>query len=118
MFDKRGYIAIEKSCLSEEEFMEMALDVEADDISSEEEAYEIYTSPDTFLSVLAKIEGGDVRTISSELAMIAQTYVDLEPEVSARVLRLIEALEENDDVQNVWTNINLDESLLQEQSGT
>jgi YebC/PmpR family DNA-binding regulatory protein len=117
MFDKRGYIAIEKSTLNEEQFMELALDAGAEDISTEEDTYEIYTTPDSFLSVLAKIEASAIPTVSSELAMIAQNYVDLEPELCPKVLRLIEALEDNEDVQSVWSNFNLDEDLLQEQPG-
>lgn len=116
MFDKRGYVAIEKSALTEEQFMDLALEVEAEDISTEEEIYEIYTSADSFLSVLEKIENSEVSTASSELAMIARNYVDLDSEMHPKVLRLIEALEDNEDVQNVWSNFNLDESLLDEKS--
>jgi transcriptional/translational regulatory protein YebC/TACO1 len=97
--------------------MELALDAGAEDISTEEDTYEIYTTPDSFLSVLAKIEASAIPTVSSELAMIAQNYVDLEPELCPKVLRLIEALEDNEDVQSVWSNFNLDEDLLQEQPG-
>lgn len=118
MFDKRGYVAIEKGTLTEEQFMDLALEVEAEDISTEEETYEIYTSPETYLSVLEKIESNDISIASSELAMIAQNYVDLEPEMHPKVLRLIEALEDNDDVQNVWSNFNLDDSLFDENSDT
>ena len=114
MFDKRGYIAIEKSSITEEEFMELALEVEADDIATEEETYEIYTSPETFLSVLEKLERSEVSTATSELAMIAQNYVDLDPDIYPKVVRLIEAFEENEDVQNVWSNFNFDEDLPQE----
>lgn len=114
MFEKRGYIAIEKSSMAEEEFMDLALEVEAEDISTEAEIYEIYTSPETFLAALEKIEAGEVPTASSELVMIAQNYVDLEPEIYSKVLRLIEAFEENEDVQSVWSNFNFDENLLGE----
>ena len=117
MFDKRGYIAIKRSCLSEEQFMELALKVEAEDISTEEDTYEIYTSPDNFAAVLTRIENSEVPTASFELAMIAQNYVDLTPEVASQVFRLIEALEEIEDVQNVWTNFNLEDNLLREESG-
>jgi len=118
MFEKRGYFAIDRSEMSEEEFMDLALEIGADDIETEDETYEIFVSPDSYLEVRALLEEKQVSLATAELAMLPQTYVDLEAEVSARVLRLMEALEEQDDVQNVWANVNLDDQVLAGQSGS
>lgn len=112
MFQKQGFFAIDKSSMSEEAFMELALDLEVDDISIEEEAYELFTEPDAFAAVREQLEEREVSLIAKELAMLPTNQVDVDAENAPAVLRLMESLEEHDDVQHVWSNLDIDASLL------
>lgn len=105
MFDRKGVIIIEKSDkLEEEELMMMALDAGADDFSSDEECYEIITSPELFSQVREKLEENKLELAEAEIKYVPQNYVSVTEEAAAKLQRLIDALEDNDDVQNVWTN--------------
>ena len=112
MFEVRGYFAIDKATMAEDEFMELALSIDADDISTDEDAYEIFTSPESYVVTKEAIEAQDVPLASSELARIPQNYLDLDSKKVETNLKLLGILEDHDDVQNVWSNINLDEHAL------
>lgn len=112
MFDRRGFFSIDKDSLTEEELMELALDVGIDDFSIEEESYELYTSVDDYLRVKEDLMSRDVGLESRQLAMIPQSYVEVGAEKAPQILRLMEALEDHDDTQDVWANFDIDESLL------
>ena len=108
MFDKRGYLAFEASSMSEEEFMELALELEVEDLSSDSEGHELFTTPENYLRVREAVEQRGVAPVASELAMFPQNYTELSEHHLQSVLKLIEALEDLDDVQDVWANINVD----------
>jgi transcriptional/translational regulatory protein YebC/TACO1 len=112
MFDVRGYFAIDKQELAEDAFMELALGVDAEDISTEEEAYEIFSSPESYVATKEALEKREIPLLVSELARIPQTYLELDTQKVETNLKLLEVLEEHDDVQNVWSNINLDTQAL------
>jgi YebC/PmpR family DNA-binding regulatory protein len=112
MFENRGYFAIEKSAMPEEQFMELALSVEADDIATEEEAFEIFTSPENYVATKEELDKRDIELAAAELAWLPQTYLELERKNLETNLRLLEALEDHDDVQNVWSNIDADADVL------
>ena len=112
MFDTRGYFAIEKTTMSEEEFMELAVELDADDLSTEEEAYEIFTSPESYIGTKEELERQEMELAVSELARIPQTYLELDQANVETNLKLLEVLEEHDDVQNVWSNFNVDSETL------
>ena len=116
MFQKRGYFAIDKQTMSEEGFMDLALELEADDISIEEETYEIFTTPEDYSPVLDALEQRGIELEAKELAMLPQSFVDLGADQAPRLLELLEALEDNDDVQHVWANFDIDASLLAQQA--
>lgn len=116
MFHRRGYFAIEKSAMDEEKFMELALELGVDDVAIEEDVYEIYTTMEEFLNTQDELERRGVPTAARELAMVPQTTVDLPADKINQVLRLMEALEDHDDVQKVWANFNVDEKVLAAQS--
>ena len=111
MFDKRGYVAFEKSSMTEEQFMELALELNVDDLSSDQEGYEIFTSPESYLGTREAVAASGFEPAAGEISMIPQSYVDLSKEHLQKVIKLIESLEELDDVQNVWSNVNLDAAL-------
>jgi YebC/PmpR family DNA-binding regulatory protein len=113
MFKRRGYFAIEPApVMTEEQFMELALELGVDDITVEEDRYEMLTAPEEFTAVQEALESRGVPVAAKELAMMPQTTVDLPADRVNQVLRLLEALEDQDDVQKVWANFNVDEKVL------
>jgi YebC/PmpR family DNA-binding regulatory protein len=105
MFKRRGYFAVERSAMDEERFMELALDLGADDIAIEADHYEILTPLEEFAAVQDELERRGVPVAVKELAMIPQTSMPLPADRVAQVVRLMEALEDCDDVQHVWANL-------------
>lgn len=113
MFAKKGYLAIERPKISEDKLMEIALEAGADDMSTDDtEVFEIYTAAESFHSVKSALEAKQIPISASELSMIPQTPLKLDDARAAQLNRLVEALEEHDDVQNVWTTAELEESQL------
>jgi YebC/PmpR family DNA-binding regulatory protein len=115
MFKRRGYFAIERGAVAdmdEEKLTELALELGGDDVAVEEDHYVIYSSPEDFNSILEELERRGVPTVAKELAMIPQTFADVPGDRIGQVMRLVDALEDHDDVQNVWVNLNIDEKVL------
>lgn len=112
MFDRRGFFSIDRDSLTEEELMELALEVGVDDFSIEESSYELYTSVDDYLQIKEELGAREVALEAKQLAMIPQSYVEVDADKAPQVLRLMEALEDHDDTQDVWANFDIDESLL------
>lgn len=111
MFDRKGMIAIERTAsLDEDEVMMTALDAGAEDFAAEDDAFEITTAPEDFSAVREALEAAGYEFLSAELDMVPQTAVSIsDPEDAAKVMRLIDNLEDNDDVQNVYHNADLPE---------
>lgn len=107
MFSKKGFIAIDKSAGDEDTIMTIALDAGAEDFVSEEDSYEIYTTPSDFNSVLDAIKAKNIEVAESEISMVPQTYVKLEGENAEHMLKLLDELEEHDDVKNVFSNFDI-----------
>lgn len=116
MFQRRGYFAIESPAMDEERFMELAIELGAEDVELGEEVYEVYTSAEDYGRVKDELEEREMPLASQELAMLPQSYVEVEEGRAAQLMRLVEALEDHDDVQHVWANFDLDESLLAAQT--
>src|SRR5215210_5077622 len=112
MFKRRGWFSIERSAMSEEQAMDLALELGVDDISVEEDRYEMYTALEDFNTVQEALETREVPLAAKELAMIPQTTVEIRADRANQILRLLEALEDHDDVQKVWANLDIDESVL------
>ncbi len=109
MFDRKGLLVIEKGDnVDEEKLMMEALDAGAEDISDEEDVFEIITAPSDFSSVREQLEKAGFSFVSAEIAMIPQNYVELNEEATSKVMNLIEKLEDHDDVQNVFTNLKME----------
>ncbi len=117
MFDKKGLFAVEKGAMSEEAFMDLALEIEADDISIEEENFEIYSQPDSFAIVREELERREVPLVAKELAMLPQNQIKVDEEKIPQLLKLLEALEDQEDVQHVWANFDIDSEVLAFQLG-
>jgi YebC/PmpR family DNA-binding regulatory protein len=107
MFSKKGMIIIPQSAIEEDELMEIVLDNGAEDMKTEDENYEVSTSVEDFSNVLEAIKSKDIETESAEIAMLPSTFVKLEGKPAEQMLRLVEKLEELDDVRNVWSNFDI-----------
>ncbi len=111
MFTKKGLVVVDKAAADEEKLMAVALDAGADDMADEGETWEITTDPSAYETVAQAIRDAKVETLASEVTMVASTYTKLEGATAAQMLRLLEALEDHDDVQNVYSNFDMDEQL-------
>lgn len=112
LFDRKGLIVLDaKAYPDEEKAMEAALEAGADDFQRNGDSYELLTDPTTFNAVLDKLKTAGYQPTSSELSQLAKTLADVETEVGKKVLKLIDVLEDNDDVQNVYTNANITEEM-------
>ncbi|HEX2164086.1 MAG TPA: YebC/PmpR family DNA-binding transcriptional regulator [Thermoanaerobaculia bacterium] len=112
MFDQRGYFAIAREGMDEEAVMELALELGVDDLDTEGEEYELYTAKDDYARVREELERRGVPTTARELAMVPSSSIDVSGDDAARAVRLLEALEEHEDVQKVWANLSIDEAAL------
>lgn len=105
MFAKKGVIVIEKAGKSEDEVMEAALEAGASDFLADEDIFEVYTEPEDFSDVREALESKGFEFASAEVEMVPSTYTSIaEEENRAKMQKLLDALEDNDDVQNVWHN--------------
>ncbi len=111
MFTKKGLIVVDKANADEEKLMALALDAGADDMADEGETWEITTDPTVYETVAQAVRDARIETIASEVTMVASTYTKLEGAPAAQMLRLLEALEDHDDVQNVYSNFDMDEEM-------
>lgn len=114
MFEKKGYIVVEGEDLEEDSLMSLALDAGAEDMRKDDDNYEIITSPGDFEVVKKAIEEAGYPVALSEVTMLPRNYIDLDSTSAERILKLMEALEDHDDVQNVYSNFNIDTEILQE----
>ena len=115
MFQRKGVIQIEKDeAPDEEKLLEIALEGGADDLSDAESTWEIRTDPTSLVQVRDAIDAAGVPMLSAELTMLPQTTVPVEGGQAKQVLALLEALEDLDDVQNVYANFDIAESVLAE----
>jgi len=110
MFEKKGYIVVEKAAKSEEELFELAIDAGADDLRDDEDNFEIITSPDAFDTVLTAVKGAGIDPQVAEIEMVPQNYIKLEGGDARQMLKLMEALEDHDDVQKVSANFDISEA--------
>jgi len=109
LFQKRGYIAIEKDKASEDDVMEAAIEAGADDVSFTDQHHEVQTSPEMLPQVKAKLEEKGLPLAVAEISMIPTTEVTLDQRKGDQTMKLMEALEDHDDVQNVWANFDIEE---------
>ncbi|MDW7650699.1 MAG: YebC/PmpR family DNA-binding transcriptional regulator [Bacillota bacterium] len=114
MFDRRGYLEVVKEGFDEDELMLQALDAGALDFEAGENAFEIYTSPEDFEAVREKLESQGIMFTESSITMVPQNMVEVGSIEDARkALSLVEALEDHDDVQNVYTNLDVPAEMMQ-----
>lgn len=110
MFDKKGLLIVDKEAKSEEELFELALEAGAEDMKDDGDVFEIYTTPENFEAVNEALQKAGIETQSAEISMIPQNYIKLEGDDAKKMLKLYEALDDHDDVQNLYANFDIDES--------
>lgn len=108
MFAKRGHLVIDKSGANEELLMAAVVDAGADDFLDEVESWEIVTEPEAYEAVLVAVRALGVEPVSAQLAMLPQNYLKLEGSAARQILKLMEILEDHDDVQRVWSNFDIE----------
>ena len=113
MFKPRGYIAIAKNKVSEDRLMEIALDAGADDIQGSSDSWEVYTSPGSYEAVLEAIKKAGLVPDEAQVGKYAENHITLEGAKAQQMLKLMEALEDHDDVQNVWANFDISENEME-----
>ncbi len=113
MFKPRGYIAIAQDKIGEERLMELALEAGADDIQASGDVWEVYSSPNGYEAVLAAIKKAGIEPEEATIGKYAENLIAMEGQKAQQMLKLIEALEDNDDVQNVWSNVDISDKDLE-----
>ncbi len=113
MFDKKGYIVVDKAAKSEEELFEIAIEAGADDMQDDGDVFEILTAPDAFDAVNEAIKKAGIEPQAAEISMIPQNYIKLDGQEAKQMLKLYDSLDDNDDVQNVFANFEVSEAVMQ-----
>ena len=114
MFAKKGTILVDKESIGEEELMDMALDAGAEDVVEEDSTYQVVTLPEDFVTVREAMEEAGVKYVEASVSMVPKTIVEITDEKTARqVLKLLESLEEHDDVQNVYANFDIPDEIME-----
>ena len=117
MFSKKGVISVAKNAADEDKLMNIVLENGGDDLNDEGESWEIITEPAAFEAVHEAIKNAKIETEMAQITMIASTYTTLEGAAANSMIRLLEALEDHDDVQNVYSNFDMDASQMEEVAG-
>jgi len=112
MFDKKGYIVVDKAAKSEEELFDIAIEAGAEDMHDDGDVFEILTAPENFESVNEAIKKAGIEPQAAEISMIPQNYIKLEGGDAKTMMKLYDALDDNEDVQKVYANFDIDESEL------
>jgi YebC/PmpR family DNA-binding regulatory protein len=113
MFTRKGQVIVEKGKADEDKLLNAALDAGADDMSDDGGAWEIVSSPESFESVREAVKGLGVEPASAAVAMIPQNYITLQGKDAQVMLKLMEALDDHDDVQHVWANFDIEEKEIE-----
>jgi YebC/PmpR family DNA-binding regulatory protein len=113
MFSKKGYVVVEKSAADEEQLLNTALEAGADDVRDDGDNWEIISEPAAFEAVRDAVKALGIEPATAQVVMLPQNYVKLEGKEAAQMLRLMEAIEDHDDVQNVWSNFDIEEKEIE-----
>jgi len=113
MFEKKGYIVIEKAKAAEDTLMAAALDAGADDLRDDGDTWEVISAPEAFPAIKDAVEKLGIEAVSAQVAMLPKNYVSLEGKAAQSMLKLLDLIEDHDDVQHVWSNMDVDEKELE-----
>ena len=113
MFTKKGYIVVEKSKTDEEKLMSAVLEAGADDLQDDGDTWEVLSAPDAFQGVRDAVKQLGIEPASAEVSMIPQNYIKLEGKTAQQMVKLMDALDDHDDVQHVWSNVDIEEKEIE-----
>jgi transcriptional/translational regulatory protein YebC/TACO1 len=113
MFNKKGYIVVEKSKADEEKLLGAVLDAGADDMQDDDDNWEVLSAPEAFMAVRDAVKQLGIEPVSAQVSMIPQNLVMLEGKVAQQMLKLMEVLDDLDDVQHVWSNFDVSEQEIE-----
>lgn len=113
MFHKKGSIVVPKSAAKEDDLMNIILDAGGEDLRDDGQTWEILTDPGSYEAVLEAVTKAGIKPEVAEVAMVPQNYIKLEGQSANTMIRLLEALEDQDDVQHVYSNFDMDEAQLE-----
>lgn len=114
MFDKKGVIELDKAKYAEDQVMEAALEAGAEDVLDEDDMWEVNTAPEEFEAVRQALTDAGMELLSAEITMVAKNTVDVDAETARKLMKLMDALDDNDDVQQTHSNFDLPEEILAE----
>jgi len=114
MFSKKGLITIDKDKTNEDDLIVIALDAGADDVQVGDDSFEIITTPENFENVKDAIQGAGIETVLAEVSMMPQTFIKVEGKEALQVLKLMEVLEDYDDTQNVYSNFDMPDEIMEQ----
>ncbi len=112
MFAKKGSIVIDKKVIDEDALMELVLEAGAEDVKTEDSEYEVITDPGSFEAVKKILDDKGIKHLEARIGMIPSNTVKLEVNKAEQMLKMMEKLEDNDDVQNVYSNFDIDEEVM------
>ncbi len=115
MFDQKGVIEVESDAIDEDELMEIVLESGAEDMEEEDNSFQITTEPGDLEAVRSALEEKGIKYVSAEVKYIPKNLIEIDVETGTKALKLIDALEEHDDVQNLYTNADFPDELLEEE---
>jgi YebC/PmpR family DNA-binding regulatory protein len=113
MFSKKGYVVVDKASTDEEQLLNAVLEAGGDDLRDDGDSWEIICDPAAFEAVRDAVKALGVEPASAEVAMLPQNYIKLEGKEASQMVRLMEALDEHDDVKHVWTNADIEEKEIE-----
>jgi len=114
-FERKGQIFLDAASVDEEKLMEVVLEAGAEDMKRDGEQFEVLTDPASFADVTEALEKAEIETLNAEVSLVPAAYVPVaDKATAAAVLRFVAELEDNDDVQNVYTNMDVPDEILEE----
>jgi YebC/PmpR family DNA-binding regulatory protein len=113
MFSRKGQVVVEKGKVDEDKLLSVALDAGADDMNDDGSAWEVVCAPEQFEAVRDAVKGLGVSPATAEVAMVPQNYIKLVGKEAQQMLKLMEAIEDHDDVQHVWANFDVEEKEIE-----
>lgn len=114
MFEKKGLITVDKKACSEDDLLLIATDAGAEDLTTEEDVYEISVDPVHYEKVKAALESAKIPIREASLTMLPKSTVKVDEKLAPKILAMMEALEDHDDIQNVHANFDIDDSVLKQ----
>src|SRR5687768_10436419 len=113
MFSKKGYIVVDKTAIDEEQLLNAVLDAGGDDMRDDGDSWEVISEPAAFEGVRDAVKGLGIEPGTAQVAMLPQNYVKLQGKEASQMVELMEALEDQDDVQHVWSNFDIEEKEIE-----